>query len=68
MTQVRMFAILFAQVGTIGEATASLLYSLAVALPTITTLLCPLMVPPSNPAAESIDRHMPEPIRRAILR
>ena len=58
MAQIGVFAILFAQA---DDASAKLLYSLAVGLMTITTLLCPLIGRASNPMAAWIDNHLPAP-------
>ena len=56
MAQIGVFAILFAQA---DDASAKLLYCLAVGLMTITTLLCPLIGRASNPMAAWIDNHLP---------
>ena len=67
MAQVGTFSILFALAA--GEsATGSLLYSLAVALKAITSVVCPLMVRASNPAADWVDRHLPMPVQNALSR
>jgi CPA2 family monovalent cation:H+ antiporter-2 len=67
MAQIGTFSILFAQVGMIGDAAPSFLYSLAVALKAITSVLCPLMIRASNPAADWIDRHLPMPVHSTLL-
>src|SRR5262249_25603070 len=59
MAQVGTYSILFAQVDTDGGGTGGLLYSLAVGLKTITSVLCPLMIRASIPAADWIEHHMP---------
>jgi CPA2 family monovalent cation:H+ antiporter-2 len=63
MAQIGVFAILFAQA---DDASAKLLYSLAVGLMTITTLLCPLIVRASNPMAAWIDNHLSVPMQNAL--
>jgi monovalent cation:H+ antiporter-2, CPA2 family len=67
MAQIGTFAILFAQVGTSGVGNPGLLYSLAVALKAITSVLCPLMIRASNPVADWIDRHLPVPVQSALV-
>jgi CPA2 family monovalent cation:H+ antiporter-2 len=61
MAQIGVFAILFAQA---DDASAKLLYSLAVGLMTITTL--PLIVRASTPMAAWIDNHLPVPMQNAL--
>jgi CPA2 family monovalent cation:H+ antiporter-2 len=63
MAQIGVFAILFAQA---DDANAKFLYSLAVGLMTITTLLCPLIVRASTPMAAWIDNHLPLPMQNAL--
>src|SRR6516165_10110949 len=43
-----------------------LLYSLAVGLKAITSVLCPLMIRASIPAADWIERHLPMPAQIAL--
>jgi CPA2 family monovalent cation:H+ antiporter-2 len=64
MAQIGVFAILFAQA---DDASAKLLYSLAVGLMTITTLLCPVIVRASSPMAAWIDNHLPVPMQNALV-
>jgi len=59
MAQIGTFSILFAQVGTSAGDTPGFLFSLAVALKAITSVLCPLMIRASNPAADWVERHLP---------
>jgi len=68
MAQVGTYSILFAQVDTDGGGTGGLLYSLAVGLKAITSVLCPLMIRASIPAADSIERHLPMPAQQALSR
>jgi len=56
MAQVGTYSILFAQVDTDGGGTGGLLFSLAVGLKAITSVLCPLMIRASIPAADWIER------------
>jgi CPA2 family monovalent cation:H+ antiporter-2 len=65
MAQVGTFSILFALAAG-GDAMGSLLYSLAVALKAVTSILCPLLIRASNPAADWIDRHLPARVRNAL--
>jgi monovalent cation:H+ antiporter-2, CPA2 family len=65
MAQIGTFSILFALVAG-GDAMGSLLYSLAVALKAITSVLCPLLIRASNPAASWIDRHLPVRVQNAL--
>jgi CPA2 family monovalent cation:H+ antiporter-2 len=65
MAQIGTFSILFALAAG-GDAMGSLLYSLAVALKAITSILCPLMIRASNPAADWIDRHLPVRVQNAL--
>jgi CPA2 family monovalent cation:H+ antiporter-2 len=65
MGQVGTFSILFALAAS-GDPMGSLLYSLAVALKAITSILCPLLIRSSNPVADWIDRHLPVRIRSAL--
>jgi CPA2 family monovalent cation:H+ antiporter-2 len=58
MGQIGTFSILFA-LAAAGDAMGGLLYSLAVALKAVTSVLCPLLIRASNPAADWIDRHLP---------
>jgi CPA2 family monovalent cation:H+ antiporter-2 len=67
MAQIGTFSILFALAAGEG-ATGSLLYSLAVALKAITSVVCPLMIRASNPAADWVDRHLPMPVQNALSR
>ena len=67
MAQIGTFSILFALAAGEGT-TGSLLYSLAVALKAITSVVCPLMVRASNPAADWVDRHLPMPVQNALSR
>ena len=55
-----------AQVDTDGGGTGGLLFSLAVGLKAITSVLCPLMIRASIPAADWIERHLPMPAQRAL--
>src|SRR5215467_2703092 len=66
MAQVGTYSILFAQVDTDGGGTGGLLYSLAVGLKAITSVLCPLMIRASLPAADWIERHLPMPAQIAL--
>jgi CPA2 family monovalent cation:H+ antiporter-2 len=66
MAQIGTYSILFAQVDTDGGGTGGLLYSLAVGLKTITSVLCPLMIRASIPAADWIEHHMPMPAQRVL--
>jgi CPA2 family monovalent cation:H+ antiporter-2 len=63
MAQIGVFAILFAQA---DDASATLLYSLAVGVMTITTLLCPVIVRASTPMAARIDNHLPMQMQNAL--
>jgi monovalent cation:H+ antiporter-2, CPA2 family len=65
MAQIGTFSILFALVAG-GDAMGSLLYSLAVALKAVTSVLCPLLIRASNPAANWIDRHIPARVQNAL--
>jgi CPA2 family monovalent cation:H+ antiporter-2 len=65
MGQVGTFSILFALAAG-GDPMGGLLYSLAVALKTVTSILCPLLIRASNPAADWIDRHLPARFRNAL--
>jgi len=66
MAQIGTFSILFALAA--GEsAIGGKLYSLAVALKAVTSVICPLMIRASNPAADWIDRHLPMPVQSALL-
>jgi CPA2 family monovalent cation:H+ antiporter-2 len=67
MGQVGTFSILFALAAG-GDAMGSLLYSLAVALKAVTSILCPLMIRASNPAVDWIYRHLPVRVLNALLR
>jgi len=66
MAQVGMYSILFAQVDTDGGGTGGLLYSLAVGLTAITSVLCPVMIRASIPAADWTERHLPMPVQTAL--
>jgi monovalent cation:H+ antiporter-2, CPA2 family len=66
MAQVGTYSILFAQVDTDGGGTGGLLYSLAVGLKAITSVLCPLMIRASIPAADWTDRHLPMRVQTAL--
>jgi CPA2 family monovalent cation:H+ antiporter-2 len=66
MAQIGTFSILFALAAGEG-ATGSMLYSLAVALKAGTSIVCPLMIRASIPAAYWIDRHLPMPVQSALL-
>jgi monovalent cation:H+ antiporter-2, CPA2 family len=65
MAQIGTFSILFALVAR-DDAMGSLLYSLAVALKAVTSILCPLLIRASNPAADWIDRHIPVRVQDAL--
>jgi CPA2 family monovalent cation:H+ antiporter-2 len=65
MAQVGTFSILFALAAG-GDAMGSLLYSLAVALKAVTSIVCPLLIRASNPAADWIDRHLPTRVQNAL--
>jgi CPA2 family monovalent cation:H+ antiporter-2 len=65
MGQVGTFSILFALAAG-GDPMGALLYSLAVALKAVTSVLCPLMIRASNPAADWIDRHLPVRVQNAF--
>jgi CPA2 family monovalent cation:H+ antiporter-2 len=65
MAQIGTFSILFALV--VGNDTmGTLLYSLAVALKAVTSILCPQLIRASNPAADWIDHHLPVRVRNAL--
>jgi len=66
MAQVGMYSILFAQVDTDGGGTGGLLYSLAVGLTAITSVLCPVMIRASIPAADWTERHLPMPVQTTL--
>jgi CPA2 family monovalent cation:H+ antiporter-2 len=65
MGQVGTFSILFALAAN-GDTMGSLLYSLAVALKAVTSILCPHLIRASNPAASWIDRHLPVRVQNAL--
>ena len=65
MGQVGTFSILFALAAG-GDPMAALLYSLAVALKAVTSILCPLLIRASNPAADWIDHHLPLRVQSAL--
>jgi CPA2 family monovalent cation:H+ antiporter-2 len=65
MAQIGTFSILFALAAG-GDAKGTLLYSLAVALKAVTSVLCPLLIRASNPAADWIDRHLPLRVQNAL--
>ena len=65
MGQVGTFSILFALAAG-GDAMGGLLYSLAVALKAVTSLLCPLLIRASNPAAVWIDYHLPVRVQNVL--
>jgi len=65
MGQIGTFSILFA-LAAAGDAMGGLLYSLAVALKAVTSVLCPLLIRASNPAADWIDRHLPVGVQNAL--
>jgi CPA2 family monovalent cation:H+ antiporter-2 len=65
MGQVGTYSILFALAAG-GDPMGGLLYSLAVALKAVTSILCPLLIRASNPAADWIDRHLPAWVRNAL--
>lgn len=66
MSQIGVFALLIAEVGTSGNPRDSFLYSLAVSVCAITAFLSPTMIKASNPAAGWIERHLPAPIQGAV--
>ena len=66
MGWVGTFSILFALAAGEG-ATGGKLYSLAVALKAVTSILCPLSIRASIPTAAWIDRHLPMPVQSALL-
>jgi monovalent cation:H+ antiporter-2, CPA2 family len=66
MAQIGTFSILFALAAGEG-ATGGKLYSLAVALKAVTSILCPLSIRASIPTAAWIDRHLPMPVQSALL-
>jgi len=43
-----------------------LLYSMAVGLTAVTSVLCPVMIRASIPAADWIERHLPMPVQTAL--
>jgi monovalent cation:H+ antiporter-2, CPA2 family len=65
MAQIGTFSILFALAAR-GDAKGGLLYSLAVALKAVTSVLCPLLIRASDPAADWIDRHLPVRVQNAL--
>jgi len=65
MGQVGTFSILFALAAG-GDPMGGLLYSLAVALKAVTSILCPLLIRASNPAADWIDSHLPVRVQSAL--
>ena len=65
MGQVGTFSILFALAAG-GDPMGALLYSLAVALKAVTSILCPLLIRASNPAADWIDHHLPLRVQSAL--
>ena len=65
MAQIGTFSILFALAAR-GDAKGGLLYSLAVALKTVTSVLCPQLIRASDPAADWIDRHLPVRVQNAL--
>jgi hypothetical protein len=65
IAQVGTFSVLFALAAR-GDANGGLLYSLAVALKAVTSVLCPLLVRASIPAADWIDRHLPVRVHNAL--
>jgi monovalent cation:H+ antiporter-2, CPA2 family len=65
MAQIGTFSILFALVAG-GDSKGTLLYSLAVALKAVTSILCPQLIRASNPAADWIDHRLPVRVRNAL--
>jgi monovalent cation:H+ antiporter-2, CPA2 family len=65
MAQIGTFSILFALAAR-GDAKGGLLYSLAVALKAVTSVLCPLLIRASDPAADWINRHLPVRVQNAL--
>jgi len=65
MGQVGTFSILFALAAG-GDAMGGLLYSLAVALKAVTSIMCPILIRASNPAADWVERHLPVRVQKAL--
>ena len=65
MAQIGTFSILFALAAR-GDAKGGLLYSLAVALKAVTSVLCPLLIRASDPAADWINRRLPVRVQSAL--
>ena len=60
LTQIGEFAFIIASLGVSLGVTSSFLYPIVVAVSVITTFLTPYMIRAAEPAADFVDRHLPD--------
>jgi CPA2 family monovalent cation:H+ antiporter-2 len=66
LAQIGEFSFIMAEMGRSNSATRDFLYSLAVAVSTITAFLTPFLIRASQPAAQWLERAVPAPLAGAV--
>ena len=66
LAQIGEFSFIMAELGRSSSATRDFLYSLAVAVSTITAFLTPFLIRASQPAAQLLERAVPAPLAGAV--
>jgi monovalent cation:H+ antiporter-2, CPA2 family len=66
LAQIGEFSFIMADVGRSSMAAGGFLYSLAVAVSTITAFLTPFLIRASQPAAQWLERTVPAPLASAV--
>jgi CPA2 family monovalent cation:H+ antiporter-2 len=66
LAQIGEFSFIMAEVGHANGATRDFLYSLAVAVSTITAFLTPFLIRVSKPAAQSLGHIIPRPVAGVV--
>ena len=66
LAQIGEFSFIMAEMGRSNSATGDFMYSLAVAVSTITAFLTPFLIRASQPAARGLERAVPAPLAGAV--
>ena len=66
LAQIGEFSFIIAEMGLSTGATRSFLYSLAVAVSTVTAFMTPFLIRASRPAAQWLERAVPAPVAGAV--
>lgn len=68
MGQIGVFSLLIAEIGTKSDVANGFLFTLSAGTCAITMFLCPRLIWASTPAADWVGRHLPVPVKGALVR